>query len=145
MIEEILKECPHCGKKFVPKSALQIYCNACNEDLKRKNFTKTCLLCGVQFDTHLSHKKYCSMECQEKAEVRKREKKRRELEREAKNIDRTCPVCGVQFVAHRSNKVYCSVHCKRRSYNTGNIEKDKKEKKKNQSVIHEKICPTCGI
>jgi hypothetical protein len=142
MIEEILKECPHCGNKFVPKSKLQIFCNACTEDQKRKNVTKICPGCGVQFETNRMDKKFCTINCQREDDLRKKRKNENEQCKSKQSHDKICPMCGVEFVAQYRHKVYCSAECQSRACSKKKVEMRKE--KRIQGELYEKICPTCG-
>lgn len=68
---------------------------------------KTCPICGAEFETIYSNKKYCSLEC-----------KRRHSNNVANTkyiprstIKKTCIVCGKEFVPKYTYNKYCSKEC----------------------------------
>ena len=76
--------------------------------------TKTCVICGKEFETSKSSKLICSPECRkEYVKIRDRGRKSRKKEHE-----RMCVVCGKVFVTVKGAQMMCSRECanKRKLY-----------------------------
>ena len=72
-------------------------------------FTKTCHICGKDFQTKANNAKHCSREC-------KLESKRRRWKSSrgpSKTSSRTCERCGETFETRTANNKYCSQECYR--------------------------------
>ena len=71
---------------------------------------KVCAICGKEFETRYSHKRYCSLDCV--VEAKRRDNKRRfQAKRAAPLVKKTCAICGKEFETRYSHKRYCSSDC----------------------------------
>jgi len=72
-------------------------------------FTKTCHICGIQFESKANNTRYCSREC------RLAMKKRINIERRGplKTYQKTCGFCGTAFETRVWNKKFCTDECYR--------------------------------
>lgn len=70
---------------------------------------KTCPVCGREFTTVYSYKKYCSKECYYTALLRRENEKHKPVTELYKKI---CPECGKEFLAKYKNRRYCSEECR---------------------------------
>lgn len=103
--------CVVCGKEFTVKSGGTITCSAECRAIRRKEKERktkrcTCAYCGNEFET-LHIKKYCSVECRNKAKA------------EAARTDRPeriCKVCGKKFKPKTNRGEYCSEQCQKKLY-----------------------------
>lgn len=95
---------------------------------KVTEYKKICPVCGKEFITTNSRKKYCCANCDATA-YRDRHRVKHE---------KICPICGKKFVVNRRLNVYCSREC---------YEKSKVIYRKEHRVLKEqleKVCPACG-
>ena len=95
---------------------------------KVTEYKKICPVCGKEFITTNSRKKYCCANCDATA-YRDRHRVKHE---------KICPICGKKFVVNRRLNVYCSREC---------YEKSKVIYRKEHRVLKEqleKVCPVCG-
>lgn len=67
---------------------------------------KKCPVCGVEFETNIKNKKYCSDECRKQA--------RNQRKREARLKEKKCKYCGKTFIGN-DKTVYCSDDCAKKS------------------------------
>ena len=72
---------------------------------------KICAFCGKEFVALSAKGKYCSLECNNKAFL-KRQFERRKKEHPEDVL--VCPCCGKEFFRSKANPVYCSYVCKRK-------------------------------
>ena len=112
--------CRVCGKPFLDDSPGRKYCSpecarrAANEKkreyTRRKNeelrkagkFIHTCEVCGAQFESPRSDRRFCSVRCA-RAQFRK--------EPTRNYGEGKCAVCGKLFLRASHNSVYCSPEC----------------------------------
>lgn len=63
-----------------------------------------CPICGTEFETEKNNKRYCCIECKNKA-------KRERTRRPSKQYEKECALCGKVFTATRYNVKYCCETC----------------------------------
>jgi len=107
---------------------------------------KTCEICGKEFETGYSFKKYCSKKCRRLSLNARQNLKR---QRAAKVEIHTCQNCGKQFETANKQKVYCSPKCVHqycyRKKTVTKVEKPVEKIKKPVAEPIKKICPICGV
>ncbi len=113
------RKCLVCGDPFVARSTDRLFCNkVCANKYANANKVghhHTCLHCEKEFWTWLpgDEVKYCSMDCQIKAEKARRKAKTQQLlaERIAKDGPKICKACGKEFVVksvyHYNTQIFC--------------------------------------
>jgi predicted nucleic acid-binding Zn ribbon protein len=107
-------------------------------------FTKTCHICGKEFQTKANNAKHCSHECKLEA---KRRRRIASLE-PSRNFSRTCTQCGGPFETRVANKKYCSQEC----YRLATAERKRVARRKLQKTPRGKrsekgfqgLCSVCG-
>jgi len=148
---------PDCGRKFMPKTARQLYCSAeCSkvqqpptpealptptpvEETKTKE--KVCPVCGKTFVANSGRQIYCSGECYRNRyknickvcgkEFLAGAKGMLYCSRDCRDkleIERICPVCGEKFVTNQKRRIYCSDRCRIAT----------------KIATKKKVCPICG-
>ena len=73
-------------------------------------YTKTCPVCGVEFETRSFHRMYCGDECAEEANRRKAQERAQRLVLGASppwKVPKRCAVCGVEFLPGRRDQILC--------------------------------------
>lgn len=95
--EEVLKSPKEIKKSENPK------------DIKVKK-VKICALCGKEFETLDSRKKYCCYECRVKASNKKKSERRK---RNRRPKVKHCKFCGKEFETNLNYKTYCCRNCAR--------------------------------
>ncbi len=120
-------------------------------------FTKTCHICGSEFQTKANNAKHCSREC--KLEAKRR--RRISLRGPSKTFSGTCERCGETFETRTANKKYCSQECyrlataERKRAERGIIQKKTLEEQSEEGflglcsvcgadMVHVSECPECG-
>lgn len=107
-------------------------------------FTKTCHICGNEFQTKADNAKHCSREC--KLEAKRR--RRISLRGPSKTFSGTCERCGETFEARAANKKYCSQEChrlttaERKRAKRGIIQK--KTRMEQSEEVFPGLCSVCG-
>jgi len=107
-------------------------------------FTKTCQICGKEFQSQAHNARYCSREC--KLESKRR--RRISSQGPSKTLSRTCVRCGDLFEARTANNKYCSQEC----YRIATAERKRAERgtlRKNTGMELSKgvflgLCSVCG-
>lgn len=131
--EEYLEHvCDVCGRgDFENQTALSIHKNRTHD--QPANHHKTCEHCQVEFSARRPSRKYCSMECSQKAQQKRVTKECEtcgdelhvieskqdrtkycslECKNEGRRLDtRECPECNESFQPDRSSRIYCSTSC----------------------------------
>ena len=129
------RKCVVCGKEFQTYRQDRRYCSdACRKKATRAKkkerekaepqpapklrshprfgmHPKICAFCGKEFVALSAKGKYCSLECNNKAYL-KRQFERRKKEHPEDVL--VCPCCGKEFFRSKANPVYCSYVCKRK-------------------------------
>lgn len=182
--------CAVCGKKFEGNSAQAKYCSkecraaawvkyrrekraAMRETLEGRErqektpqepMTKTCAICGNEFETRSHWTKYCSDKCRSKAVVlgakryrerllatpegraidaqrrkkyaeTQREKQGRKKRQSAKDKIKKCAHCGKEFTGRGGSK-FCSDECRKAVIN--------QERAAEKSKLNGRFCKVCG-
>jgi len=106
-----MRLCP-CGRMFQPYRDFQKFCCDAHRVkyssgkpsayVKRPAETRPCKNCGKEFTTNDSKKHYCSHDCYEAYQL----KRRADVE------VRTCLQCGNKFETTHWSKRYCSTECR---------------------------------
>jgi predicted nucleic acid-binding Zn ribbon protein len=107
-------------------------------------FTKTCHICGKEFQSSAHNAKHCSRECK----LESRRIRRMSLRGPSKTYSRTCERCGDPFETTIANKKYCSQECyriataERKRAERGTLQKTSL---KNQAMkVFLGLCSVCG-
>jgi len=110
-----LKLCA-CGRMFVPYRPFQRYCSDAHRIkygrgkesyYKKKPIALVkCKECGKEFETNDSKRHYCSTECYEAFQLKRR----------VPTEERVCFVCGKTFVTTHWSKRYCSTKCRKEAH-----------------------------
>ena len=91
---------------------------------------RKCSYCGKEFLATTGNRKYCSKECQTKAQIERQMaaywKKKEKKEPAAKK----CAFCGGEFISKNERRVYCCEECTKKA-------------QKKKSLQH-KVCARCG-
>lgn len=91
---------------------------------------RKCSYCGKEFLATTGNRKYCSKECQTKAQIERQMaaywKKKEKKEPAAKK----CAFCGGEFMPKNERRVYCCEECTKKA-------------QKKKSLQH-KVCARCG-
>ena len=108
-------------------------------------FTKTCLICGKEFQSKAHNAKHCSPECRLEAKRRRRAASHGPR----KVYSSVCPVCGKPFDTIYAVKKYCSSECYRSARSRMKYVKRKKRNSPSERNIHLKaffrsLCSVCG-
>ncbi len=74
--------------------------------------TKTCKICGKEFQARWNHTKCCSPECS-RENVRRLKWRSMGLERSSSSLVKKCVICGKEFQSRRGNAQCCSPECTR--------------------------------
>jgi len=106
--------------------------------------TKTCHICGKEFQSKAHNAKHCSRECKLEARRRRRISSRGKT----KTFSRTCERCGNRFETRSANKKYCMPEC----YRLATAERKRAERgtlqKNTLKELYEKfllgLCSVCG-
>ena len=110
----------------------------------KKILHKVCPVCGAEFETTYTHKKYCSEECAAKAQQETREQWRYRTGSK-KIYHRTCPECGAEIETSHNLKKYCSDQCRdeatKKLQDAYNKKKLEERRKKSQAQKATKIKP----
>ena len=107
-------------------------------------FTKTCHICGKEFQSKAHNAKHCSRECKQEA----KRKRRISLRGPSKTFSRTCKQCGETFEARTAKKKYCSDECyrlataERKRAKRGTLQT--KTLKKQSEEVFLGLCSVCG-
>lgn len=106
--------CIHCGSEYTGRKTKQ-HCNKCKPMPqvkekpvpkvkpkkergtweRKKEYIKTCIICGNDFKSKSNHGKFCSSECR----------------KEYKPYTHTCEYCGKEFNSNRKVHKFCTVEC----------------------------------
>ena len=110
---------------------------------------KVCPVCGKNFESVRSQKKYCSPECLGKAQ-KESLKRYKQAYRRKKKTEKICAICGKIFTPTNRARKYCSPECAKKSFKASRRKYRRKyrqikrqEREKNLSNIG-KICANCG-
>lgn len=102
------------------------------ENTKVTEYKKVCPVCGKEFTTPYTFKKFCSVECRTPSYYNKRKLKN-------KIYNRICLVCGKSFSTTDKRKIYCNDKCTDKACKIR-----EKEKRREAMEATRKVCPTCG-
>lgn len=102
--------------------------------------TRTCPICGKEFETADGRKLYCSRACMHRAATRRWWAKRHP---HGASETRTCPICGEEFETNPSRKVhkYCSKTCARRA---GARRQTARKTAARKAARRPRLCVVCG-
>jgi hypothetical protein len=105
-----------CGRMFTPYRSFQRYCcdahrikyskGKASGYVKKPKVEKACKECGKKFVTNDSKRHYCSPECYEQYQLKRRKAPE----------ERVCMVCGKTFVSAHWSKRYCSAVCRKEAH-----------------------------
>lgn len=105
--------------------------------------TKTCPLCGKEFDQTCRAQKYCSKECSTVAWRAQKAlwlKNFRAAHKKTRCV-KACEICGKEFVARDSRQKYCSEECAKKAYN---IRKAQRRRRASDGSKRIGVCKVCG-
>jgi len=102
---------------------------------KKREQTKSCVICTTSFTTSLSAKKACSTECS-KENTRRRGRKACEEEK-------TCVICESMFTTTKSKKKTCSDTCADQHQHNRKVERNKARKRKFAVYPKTELCVVC--
>lgn len=100
------RKCEQCRQYYTPYTKTQRFCSSdCRKAAMTPRRHKSCLWCGVVFETKNGWQKYCSPKCRNAAN-NEREKTRR-----TPQAPKACEICGKVFVPRSSTQKYCGPNC----------------------------------
>ena len=107
-------------------------------------FTKTCHICGKEFQSKANNARYCSREC--KLETGRR--RQTAIRGPPKTYKRLCESCEESFETTATNKKYCSQECNRLAAATRKRAKrgtpEKKSGREQSEEVFLGLCSVCG-
>lgn len=105
------KQCARCGAQFTTdnkRTSQRKFCSPqCAGYVHAVLQSRGCLVCGAEFATRISTKRFCSKRCQRRHERRKRH---RPLQ------TRRCDACGAEFMQRSAINRFCGKLCWSRHY-----------------------------
>lgn len=100
------RKCEQCRQYYTPYTKTQRFCSSdCRKEAMTPRRHKSCLWCGVVFETKNGWQKYCSPKCRNAAN-NEREKARR-----TPKAPKACAICGKVFVPRSGTQKYCGPNC----------------------------------
>ena len=108
-------------------------------------FTKTCHICGKEFQTKANNAKNCSRGCK----LEWRRSRRLSLQGPSKTFNKTCERCGETYEARTANKKYCSQECyrittvERKRVRRRTIQKETPKGQSEKAFLD--LCSVCGV
>lgn len=110
--------------------------------------TRKCVVCGTEFQTRRTDRRYCSDACRKKAARAIAKGKQKAEPKSAPKprrnylfgeFHKTCEFCGKEYIAGFCRSRYCSQECARKADDKRRFERRKKEHP--EDVL---VCPCCG-
>ena len=106
--------------------------------------TKSCHICGKEFQSSAHNAKHCSRDCKLEAKRRRRQSSRGPM----KTFSKECKRCGEAFETRSSSKKYCSQEC----YRVATAERKRTERNTRQQRTPKShseetflsLCSVCG-
>lgn len=83
--------------------------------MQNQSSTRACILCGEDFTATLTHHRYCSVECRDKAAAQRH----REKARQGVHTKRQCAECSATFTPRRYDQLCCSQKCRQKHASRG--------------------------
>ena len=147
-----MKECEHCGKRFLPSTSIQKYCCIKCSKAARSRSKKldpiACAICGEIFQPKQPNQKYCCFECGQEA---KNIQDRLRRGKKEKKVNKICMVCGKEFTPWNNRQLTCGsdecIKARRKMqiengvYNYGYKQKKPPKKKKYSKKEWNKLTP----
>lgn len=87
--------------------------------MENKKYNKSCTICGTEFKTNYSTRKFCSMKCKGENNRRKTIKYRPLME---KKVVVKCKSCKKKFTRRRINHKYCCKICREKGIFSDSID-----------------------
>lgn len=166
--EMLKRECPICGKTFIPHNAQQTCSEKCRKIKRAQNDKNRYIKSHPDYvsseERHknsLEHKRMYEKDKAFRAQNREKEKQKRKAEKEAQkqaNIlhwqqykqEHVCVMCNKTYIAHYPLQKYCTPKCQRRKY--PKIKKRLKGKVIDKDITLKKLakrdndcCQICGL
>lgn len=91
---------------------------------------RKCYYCGKEFLATTGNRKYCSKECQTKAQIERQMAAYRKKKEKKEPAAKKCAFCGGEFMPKNERRVYCCEECTKKA-------------QKKKSLQH-KVCARCG-